>query len=194
MSTALLAELRKNWGWFLAVGIMLIAVGAISLAMPLVTTLASVVFFGWALIVAGLFEAVALVRGRPGGLLLSLLGCVLSIVVGALIVKRPGAGAAAMTVLLAAFFIAGGGSRMVAAGAIRFPGWGWSLAGGAITVALGVMVELSWPVSTLWLIGTMVAIEILSRGFGWVTLALAARLLPAGPGEDFGGLRHAHAA
>lgn len=191
MFTDFLAELRKSWGWFLALGIALIAVGAISLAMPLVTTFASVVFFGWALIAAGLFEAIALMRARHGGLALSLLGCGFSIVVGTLVVRHPAAGAVAMTVLLAAFFIAGGIARIVASAAIRFPGWGWSLVGGVVTVALGVIVELSWPISTLWLIGTVVGVEILSRGLGWVTLAFAARRMPDVPESEVSGLRHA---
>ena len=180
-----LAGLRRNWGWFLALGIALIALGLISLAMPLVTTLASVVVFGWMLVFAGVFEAIALLQMRPSGVVLSLLGCVFSIVAGALIILHPGAGAAAMTLLLGAFFIVGGIYRIVAAGAIRFPGWGWSVAGGVVTAVLGLMVEVSWPVSSLWVIGTVVGVDILNRGCAWAMLAFSARRLPAvGTGRE----------
>ena len=177
--------LRRSWGAFLALGIALVALGAMALAMPLATTFASVVVAGWALIFAGVFEVVALLRLRPRRAWLSLLGCGFSIAAGALILRHPGAGAAGLTLLLATVFVASGIYRVVAAASIRLPGWGWSLAGGVVTVALGVLVELSWPLSALWVIGTLVAVDLLSRGCGWVMLAFAARRLPeaAPPGD-----------
>ena len=41
-----LEAIRGNWGWFLALGIILIIVGTIAVAMPLVASLASAVAFG----------------------------------------------------------------------------------------------------------------------------------------------------
>ena len=178
MLTELFEGLHKRWGWFLALGIALIAVGVLSLAMPVVTTLASVVYFGWALVVAAVFEAVALLRIRPKGGGLAVLGCLFSAAAGVMIVLHPFAGAAGLTLVIAGSFIAGGIARILAAGALRFPRWGGSVAAGALAVVTGIIVAVSWSVSSLWVIGTLVGVEILTRGFGWVSLAFFARRLP----------------
>ena len=41
-----LGDLKKNWGWFLALGILFIILGFIGLGMMVALTIASVVFFG----------------------------------------------------------------------------------------------------------------------------------------------------
>jgi uncharacterized membrane protein HdeD (DUF308 family) len=97
---------------------------------------------------------------------------------GATMVLHPGAGAAGLTLILAMCFIAGGVVRVLAAGALRFPRWGASVAAGAFSVVTGIIVAVSWSVSSLWVIGTLVGLEILTRGFRWVSLAFFARRLP----------------
>jgi hypothetical protein len=51
------SELRRNWGWFLILGIVLIVLGTIALGSALLMTIASVFFFGWILIIGGVLEA-----------------------------------------------------------------------------------------------------------------------------------------
>ena len=70
-----------------------------------------------------------------------------------------------------------------AAVALRFPNWGWAAAGGIVTAGLGVFVWSSWPISALWVIGTLVAIELICRGWAWTMFAFAARQIskPAEP-------------
>ena len=52
------SELRRNWGWFLILGIVLIVLGTIALGSALLMTIASVFFFGWILIIGGVLEVV----------------------------------------------------------------------------------------------------------------------------------------
>jgi uncharacterized membrane protein HdeD (DUF308 family) len=47
-----LQEFSLNWGWFMALGLILIALGVVALGRMLLVTLASVVFFGWLLVIA----------------------------------------------------------------------------------------------------------------------------------------------
>ena len=171
-----LGELRSKWGWFLALGIALLALGAVALIVPWLTTLTSVVLFGWLLVFGGLAEVFTVfwVKGWRG-ILLQLLGGILSTVVGALIVAHPGAGVLTLTLLLATLFLAGGLFRVGAAVVLRFPSWGWAVAGGIVTALLGVIVWSTWPISALWVIGVFVAIELIFRGWAWVMFAVAAR-------------------
>jgi uncharacterized membrane protein HdeD (DUF308 family) len=170
------ADLRPKWGWFLVLGIALLVLGAVALALPWVTTLTSVLFYGWLLVFGGAFEIVA-AFGTTGwrGILLQLLSGILSIVVGALIVAHPDAGVLGLTLVLATLFLVGGIFRTGAAFVLRFPSWGWAAVSGIVTALLGVYIWAAWPVSALWLIGLLVAIELLSRGWAWVMFGFAVR-------------------
>ncbi len=162
------------WGWLLVLGIALVVIGSIALAVPLLTTLTSVVAYAWLLVFSGAFEAVAAFWSRTSrSVVLHLLGGILSIVVGVLLASHPGIGAAGLTLLLAAYFLVGGLFRIGAAVSLRMHGWGWAVAGGAVTTLLGVVIWAEWPLSTLWVIGTLVAVEVLFRGMTLIGFALA---------------------
>jgi uncharacterized membrane protein HdeD (DUF308 family) len=51
-------ELRRNWGWFLTLGILLVVLGMIALGASVAMTIASVMLFGWLLIIGGVLEAI----------------------------------------------------------------------------------------------------------------------------------------
>ena len=174
-----LEEVRRNWGWFLALGIALIVLGVLALGAPWLVTLATVLLFGWLLLFAGVFEAVgAFWARRWSGFFLHLLAGTLNVVIGLLLIAHPVAGAAGLTLLLAAFFLVGGLFRLGVAAAVQFPGWPWAVLGGAVTALLGILIWAEWPSSALWVIGLFVGIELIFRGLGWVMFALAARELP----------------
>ena len=58
--------LRRNWGWVLALGVALIVLGIVALGAAVLTTVASVIFFGWLLIVAGVLETIEGFGSVPG--------------------------------------------------------------------------------------------------------------------------------
>jgi uncharacterized membrane protein HdeD (DUF308 family) len=178
-----LDEIRQKWGWFLVLGIALVVLGTVALAMPLLATLTSVLLFGWLVVFGGVFEAVAAFSApKWTGVLLQLLSGILGVVVGALLVIHPLAGAGALTLLLAAFFFVGGFFRIGAAVMLRFPAWGWAVAGGIVTVLLGALIWAQWPASAVWVIGTFVAIDLLLRGWSWIMFAISARRIPQSAG------------
>jgi uncharacterized membrane protein HdeD (DUF308 family) len=169
-------ELRPKWGWLLALGIALLFLGTAALIVPWLTTLTSVLVFGWVLVFGGVLEVVAVFWTKGWrGILLHLLGGILSTVVGVLIVAHPGAGVLTLTLLLATLFLAGGFFRIGAAVVFRLPNWGWTVAGGILSVLLGVAIWIMWPSSALWVIGMFVGIELMFRGWAWVMLAIGAR-------------------
>jgi uncharacterized membrane protein HdeD (DUF308 family) len=121
-------EVRRNWGWFLVLGILLILLGVIALCTSLLATLATVLVFGWLLTISGILEIVSSFWSRRwSGFFLHLLAGVFDIVVGLLIISHPAAIALSLTLLLAAFFIVGGVFRLVGAIVLRFPNWGWAV-------------------------------------------------------------------
>ena len=55
----------------------------------------------------------------------------------------------------------------------RFPGWGWALLSGVVTLILGILIWREWPEISLWIIGLYVGIHLVFIGWSWVMLALA---------------------
>jgi len=173
-----LQEFSLNWGWFMALGLILIALGVVALGRMLLVTLASVVFFGWLLVIAGGIEGLQAFGQRQwGGFFLHLFGGILYIVVGLMLVANPAASALTLTLILAVFFMVSGAFRILVALLMRFPEWRWLLLNGLITLLLGLLIWKQWPLSGLWVIGLFIGFELIYTGVSWVLLSLAARRL-----------------
>jgi uncharacterized membrane protein HdeD (DUF308 family) len=86
------------------------------------------------------------------GLFLYLLSALLRGVTGYLLIRYPFAGEISLTLVLASFFIVGGTFQAIGAGALQFPRWGWAAYSGIVSVALGIMLLMQLPVSSLWFI------------------------------------------
>ena len=175
-----LHELRKNWGWFVVLGILLILVGCIALSATAITTFASVFFFGCLLFATGIMEAMSIFFVRNwNGYFLHLLMGILDVVVGLAIVAHPAEAAVTLTLIIAAFFVVGGIYRLVSAITLRFPHWGFAALSGLVTLLLGGMLWAQWPVSGFWFIGMCIGIDLVFRGAAWVSLGLRLRQVPA---------------
>lgn len=174
-----LEELRKRWGWYVGLGVLLVVLGLAALGSSVLMTLATVVFIGWLLIAAGVVEAVhAFACKGWSGFFIDLLTGILYAVVGFMIVANPGATAVALTLLVAMFLIFGGVFRIAVAVAIRFQNWGWLLLHGVVDLLLGIAIWRQWPVSGLWVIGLFVGIDMLLNGWSLIMLGFAAKRLP----------------
>ncbi len=172
-------ELRKKWGWFVALGIVLIIGGTIALGAAFSMTVFSVFFLGWLMIAGGVLEAVhAFGCKRWSGFFIDLLTGLLYIVVGFMCVANPGATAVALTLLIAVFLIFGGIFRVVIAVIMRYQNWAWLLLHGAIDLLLGILIWRQWPLSGLWVIGLFVGIDMILNGWTLVMLGLTAKNLP----------------
>jgi uncharacterized membrane protein HdeD (DUF308 family) len=169
--------LSRNWGWLLALGILMIILGAFAIAAPYGATLAVQFALGWILVIGGIAEAIHAFMARGwGGFLLELLSAILYLVVGVLLLVNPVGGALALTIVLAVFLIVEGIFKIMMAMRVRdHRGWGWLLASGVLSVILGVLIWAEWPASGLWVIGLLVGIQLLFTGWSLVMLALAAR-------------------
>lgn len=174
-----LSNLKKNRGWYLALGVLLVVIGLVAISSSLATTLVSVVFFGWLMIFGGLAEAIhAFWRKDWGGFFVDLLGGVLYFVVGGMLVANPAASALGITLVIAMFLIVSGLFRVGAALVGRPPHWGWLLLSGVMGLLLGVLIWAEWPVSGFWVIGLFIGIEMLFNGWSLIMLAMAAKALP----------------
>ena len=169
-------ELRHNWGWILAFGILSIIWGTLAILYSVFFTVVSILSLAIILIVGGIIEGVQAIRHREQGhLFLYILEALLAIVAGLLLLRSPEAGALVITLLLASYFVVIGIFRIVAALMMRVPGWGWTLTNGLITLALGILVWGGWPVTAFWVLGLFLGVSLLFNGWARVMLAFALR-------------------
>jgi uncharacterized membrane protein HdeD (DUF308 family) len=175
-----LMQLKKRWGWFLGLGIVLIVLGTIALGASLFVTLASMLLIGWLLIGGGVLEAIhAFACKQWSGFFIDLLTGLLYVAVGFMIVANPGASAVALTLLIAMFLMFGGIFRIAMAIISRYENWGWLLLYGVISLVLGISIWRQWPLSGLWVIGLFVGIDMIFNGWSLVMLGMAAKKLSA---------------
>lgn len=169
-------EIRRNWGWFLGLGILLIILGIAAISSAFYVTLFSVFLLGLFLIAGGAVHIVHAFMARQwSGLFLTLLLGILYIATGIICVTKPAVAAMSLTLWIAVFLFIAGLFRMFTSAMTRFEHWGWVFFNGLITFILGIMIFSDWPVSGLWVIGLFIGIDLLLSGWSCVLLALAAR-------------------
>lgn len=167
------ATVQRQWGWYLALGIVMILVGIYALYAETLATLASVFALGFVLVIAGIAQIVAAFMARGAGhVILMLLVGFLDIIVGWALLQHPTIGALAITLLLAALLIFGGIFRFVSALWLQVPNYGWVAASGVISFILGALLWMQWPVSAFWFIGFAVGLNFIFSGIAWTSLGL----------------------
>ena len=172
-----LGELKNKWGWLLALGVLLIALGTLGLWMSFAMTLATVVLFGALLTVGGVFQLINAFQLKGWkSVLWHVLIALLYIAAGSVIFTDPVLVSLGLTMALAWILIAVGLLRILMAFQLRpASGWLWPLVSGLISIMLGAMILVQWPASGFWIIGLFVAIEVIVNGWSSVFVALAAR-------------------
>jgi len=169
-------EVRNNWGWFLALGILLVLLGCAVISSSFYATIFSVFILGIFLLGAGIVQIVqAFLARKWSGLFLSLMLGILYIVIGVFCAARPAMAAVSLTLWIAAFCFVAGLFRMITSLILRFDQWGWMFFSGLITFILGAMIYSEWPFSGLWVIGLFVGIDMLLSGWSWILISLTAR-------------------
>lgn len=158
-------------------GILMIILGAAALALPMVTTLATVLVIGICLIAGGIVGLFASFQERSGnGRWLNILWSLLAAGLGVWMVAQPGVGAVSLTMLLGAVLVARGITGLMLAfdssfGQARL----WLGIGGLLSLVLGGMVLFNLMDMVGWTIGTFVGVDFLITG---VTILLASMMGP----------------
>ncbi|MCB1784915.1 MAG: HdeD family acid-resistance protein [Gammaproteobacteria bacterium] len=175
-----LSELPVDWRWMAAMGVGMIVAGLVGVTYAVRLTLVSVMAFGVLAILAGGVQVshAMTTRGRrwAGGMVHAFVG-IAYLAVGALLVWDPIAGTLSLTIVMTAFLIALGAARLGYAWQCRRFRWRWrlALAGGVIDLLLAGLILYGWPTTSLWVIGTILAVELLLNGVTLLAIASASR-------------------
>jgi uncharacterized membrane protein HdeD (DUF308 family) len=179
-----LDQIHDSWGWFVALGIGLVALGVACIMGDMTATLATVLAFGSLLIIGAVVALVQAFRARDwSGFFLFFLTALLRGFTGYVLIRYPFNGEVGITILLASLFVVGGLFRAVGASTVRFPNWGWTALSGVVSMVLGVWVLTQLPLASQFFIGIVVGVDFIFDGIASITLGTAVRNVPAG--RDF---------
>lgn len=175
--TQALDELGARWGWFVALGIALLVLSIIGFIHVFAATLVSVIFIGVLMLIGGIGQLVHAWRVKQlAGFLFWTASGLLYSAAGVIALVNPLTGAAMLTLLL--------GATLIAVGALRLwiwfnnrgqRGWQWLAFSGIITLATGILVAVLWPGNSTWLLGLVLAVDLLFQGWSALFLGLALR-------------------
>jgi uncharacterized membrane protein HdeD (DUF308 family) len=169
-----LEPLRAKSGWMIALGVVYIIAGIIALGSVVLATVATVFVVGIMMVIAGVAEVINAFQIKTWGrfLLWLLLGA-LYIVAGFITFENPLLAAAILTLFLGIALIASGIMRIVLAFSMQavMP-WIWVLLSGVITLLLGLVIVAHWPVSSLYILGLFLGIDLVLAGASWIGIGL----------------------
>jgi uncharacterized membrane protein HdeD (DUF308 family) len=166
MRDAMRETVRRYSLWYLIQSALMILAGILALIYPVLSSVAVVILLGWVLIISGVVQGISLIGARNvPHFWLQLVSVVLSIIVGVLFLRHSGEGLLTITVLLIVFLLVEGISKLIFALTIRpFPNWGWVLASGIVGILLSFYLWSSLPVTSLWLLGVLLGIQLICEG------------------------------
>jgi uncharacterized membrane protein HdeD (DUF308 family) len=171
------APLRAKWGWIVALGIVYLIAGFIALGSVMMATVASVLLVGIMMIVAGIAEIINAFQLKGWGkfLIWALLG-LLYIVAGFVTFENPLFAATVLTLILGAALVASGLVRIFLAFSMkRESPWIWVLLSSVVTLLLGLLILAHWPVSSVYVLGIFLGVDLVMAGVAWVGLGFALR-------------------
>jgi uncharacterized membrane protein HdeD (DUF308 family) len=178
MSTPrLIQETKKRSGWSIFMGVLSAILGLFLIAYPLATATITTVLLAWTLIFVGIAQFVFAIHSQtPGNFFLKLLSGAVYGIAGCALAFAPLEGVEALTALLGTLLLVQAGLATVTAFQIRpVKGWGWFLFDAAASFALGVLIIVKWPSSSLWAIGTLVGVAVLMGGISRIVVAAKIR-------------------
>jgi uncharacterized membrane protein HdeD (DUF308 family) len=177
MRTAVLGAAGKVPGALIGLGILFIVLGMIGVAGQTLFSFVSINVLGAFLIIGGVLQGAHAMKSHGWkSVSIQVILAILYIAAGLYTWAFPIPALEVITLWLAAIFFVTGFLRLVSAFQHRvFGEWFWLVLSAAISILLGVMIMNSYPSSSLWLPGLLIAVELLLQGWSMLFLGLAAR-------------------
>jgi uncharacterized membrane protein HdeD (DUF308 family) len=164
----------------MALGAALVLLGLCASANLVLATIATIYYVGAMMLVGGLFQiAHAFGTRKWGSAGLWTLSGLLYLLAGLSAFLDPLFAAALLTLLLAVFLGASGLLRLWMAFGSGVAGRGWVAVSGVASIVVAAVIGLEWPVNTLWIIGLILAVDLLFQGLALLAVGLSMKTLGA---------------
>jgi uncharacterized membrane protein HdeD (DUF308 family) len=166
--------LRGKWAAITAFGVLLVILGFAALFFSLIATIATVTLNGVLFLIAGAAEIGIGMHSRSWGrFFLWVVGGLLYVAAGILCIVNPVLASVVLTLMLGAGLIAAGVVRAylathIPAGEPR----GLVFLAAAVTILLGLIIVTHWPLDSVYVLGTLLGVDLLFHGVGWVSFGM----------------------
>jgi uncharacterized membrane protein HdeD (DUF308 family) len=159
-------------GWFF------IALGVGAMAWPTVATIALEQLIAWLLVfsgISGLLFWRSFSVGRVG--FAGLVTAGLALFLGLIFAFQPFVGARTLTIILAVLLMVEGLLGVSIALALRnqSTGWVWTLLSAVSTLVLAVLIIAGWPSTSVWVIGVLFGLNLLTTGAALLALGYSGK-------------------
>jgi uncharacterized membrane protein HdeD (DUF308 family) len=171
---AAIEHLRGKWAAITAFGVLLVVLGFAALFFSLIATIATVTLNGVLFLIAGAAEIGIGMHSRGWGrFFIWVIGGVLYVAAGVLCIVNPLLASVVLTLVL--------GAGLIAAGALRaYLGTqlpadeprGLIFLAAAVTILLGLIIVSHWPSDSVYVLGTLLGVDLLFHGVGWVSFGI----------------------
>jgi uncharacterized membrane protein HdeD (DUF308 family) len=170
-------RLREKWAAITAFGVLLVVLGVVALFFSLIATIVTVTLNGVLFLIAGGAEIGIGMHSRTWGrFFLWVLGGLLYIAAGVLCIVNPVLASVWLTLLLGAGLIAAGVVRGYLA--FQLPAdqpRALVFVAAAVTILLGLIIVTHWPLDSVYVLGTLLGVDLLFHGVGWVSFGMGLR-------------------
>ena len=167
-------RLRGKWAAIAAFGVLLVVLGVAALVFSLVATVATVTLNGVLFLIAGGAEIGIGMHSREWGrFFLWVIGGLIYIAAGVLCIINPIFASVVLTLFLGAGLIAAGVVRAFLA--FQLPAdhpRSLILLAAAVSILLGLIIVSHWPLDSVYVLGTLLGVDLLFHGVGWVSFGL----------------------
>jgi uncharacterized membrane protein HdeD (DUF308 family) len=172
-----ISELRARWGWFVALGVLMVIAGVVALGNELLATVVSVFFVGALMLISGIFQIVHAFGVKSWGRFFWwLISGLVYALAGIFAYMNPLLASTVLTLMLAIALVVSGVMRiMVGLEHRSAPNWGWIVAAGVVTALAGLIIAIQWPVSSLFVLGIFLGIDLIFQGATLTMFGLSLR-------------------
>jgi uncharacterized membrane protein HdeD (DUF308 family) len=166
--------LRGKWASITAFGVLVVVLGFAALFFSLIATIATVTLNGVLFLIGGAAEICIGMQTRSWGrFFLWVIGGALYLAVGVICIANPVLASVALTLLLGAGLIAAGLVRLylattLPAGQPRLLVFVAAVA----SMLVGLIIVSHWPLDSLFVLGTLLGVDLLFHGVGWVSVGM----------------------
>ena len=167
-------RLRGKWAAITAFGVLLVVLGFAALFFSLIATIVTVTLNGVLFLIAGGAEIGIGMHSRTWGrFFLWVIGGVLYLAVGVLCIVNPILASVGLTLVLGAALITAGLVRAFLA--TQLPAdqpRALVFLAAAITILLGLIIVSHWPLDSVYVLGTLLGVDLLFHGVGWASFGM----------------------
>ncbi len=167
-------RLRQKWASITAFGVLLVVLGFTALFFSLFATIATVTLNGVLFLIGGAAEIAIGMHARSWGrFFLWVIGGALYLAAGVICIVNPVFASVVLTLLLGAGLIAAGLVRIYLA--TELPAGEPRLlvfVAAAVTILLGLIIVNRWPLDSVYVLGTLLGVDLLFHGVGWVSFGM----------------------